>query len=245
MFDLTGKTALVTGAAGGIGRAIVKTLHAQGATIAMTDMNKAALDEMVAQLGERAFAYEANLTNGESIKALVESVKADTGRIDILVNNAGITKDGLSMRMTDEMFDQVLAINLKAPFMLMRAVIMDMMKNRYGRIINMASIVGVMGNAGQANYAASKGGLIAMTKSIAAEVASRGVTANCIAPGFVKTPMTDGLPEQVKEKMLASIPMAKLGEPTDIANLVAFLASDESSYITGQTININGGMAMI
>ena len=245
MFDLTGKTALVTGAAGGIGRAIVKTLHAQGATIAMTDMNKAALDEMVAQLGERAFAYEANLTNGESIKALVESVKADTGWIDILVNNAGITKDGLSMRMTDEMFDQVLAINLKAPFMLMRAVIMDMMKNRYGRIINMASIVGVMGNAGQANYAASKGGLIAMTKSIAAEVASRGVTANCIAPGFVKTPMTDGLPEQVKEKMLASIPMAKLGEPTDIANLVAFLASDESSYITGQTININGGMAMI
>ena len=245
MFDLTGKTALVTGAAGGIGRAIVKTLHAQGATIAMTDMNKAALDEMVAQLGGRAFAYEANLTNGESIKALVESVKADTGRIDILVNNAGITKDGLSMRMTDEMFDQVLAINLKAPFMLMRAVIMDMMKNRYGRIINMASIVGVMGNAGQANYAASKGGLIAMTKSIAAEVASRGVTANCIAPGFVKTPMTDGLPEQVKEKMLASIPMAKLGEPTDIANLVAFLASDESAYITGQTININGGMAMI
>lgn len=245
MFDLTGKTALVTGAAGGIGRAIVKTLHSQGATVAITDMNKQVLDDMVKELGSRAFAYEANLTDAESIKTLIKNVTDDMGKIDILVNNAGITKDGLSMRMTDEMFEKVLDVNLEAPFMLMRAVIMGMMKNRFGRIINMASIVGVMGNAGQANYAASKGGLIAMTKSIAAEVASRGVTANCIAPGFVKTPMTDGLPEPVKEKMLASIPMAKLGEPQDIANLVAFLASDESSYITGQTININGGMAMI
>ena len=245
MFDLTGKTALVTGAAGGIGRAIVKTLHAQGATVAITDMNKQTLDDMVKDLGSRAFAYEANLTDAESIKTLIQNATEDMGKIDILVNNAGITKDGLSMRMTDEMFEKVLDVNLKAPFMLMRAVIMGMMKNRFGRIINMASIVGVMGNAGQANYAASKGGLIAMTKSIAAEVASRGVTANCIAPGFVKTPMTEGLPEPVKEKMLASIPMSKLGEPQDIANLVAFLASDESAYITGQTININGGMAMI
>lgn len=245
MFDLTGKTALVTGAAGGIGRAIVKALHKQGATIAMTDMNKQALDEMVAQLGERAFAYEANLTDADSIKQLVAQATGDMGKIDILVNNAGITKDSLSMRMTDEMFEKVLDVNLQAPFMLMRAVVMGMMKNRFGRIINMASIVGVMGNAGQANYAASKGGLIAMTKSIAAEVASRGVTANCIAPGFVKTPMTDVLPDNVKQKLLSSIPMEKLGEPEDIANLAVFLASEESGYITGQTININGGMAMI
>ena len=245
MFDLTGKTALVTGAAGGIGRAIVKALHSQGATVAITDMNKEVLDQMVKDLGERAFAYEANLTDGESVKTLVKDATADMGKIDILVNNAGITKDSLSMRMTDEMFEKVLDINLEAPFMLTRAVIMGMMKNHFGRIINMASIVGEMGNAGQANYAASKGGLIAMTKSIAAEVASRGITANCIAPGFVKTPMTDVLPEEVKQKMLASIPMAKLGEPEDIAHVVVFLASDEAGYITGHTVNVNGGMAMI
>lgn len=245
MFDLTGKTALVTGAAGGIGRAIVKALHSQGATVAITDMNKEVLDQMVRDLGERAFAYEANLTDSESVKNLVKNATADMGKIDILVNNAGITKDSLSMRMTDEMFEKVLDINLEAPFMLTRAVIMGMMKNRFGRIINMASIVGEMGNAGQANYAASKGGLIAMTKSIAAEVASRGITANCIAPGFVKTPMTDVLPEETKQRMLSSIPMAKLGEPEDIAHVVVFLASDEAGYITGHTVNVNGGMAMI
>ncbi|MGN1091961.1 MAG: 3-oxoacyl-[acyl-carrier-protein] reductase [Alphaproteobacteria bacterium] len=245
MFDLTGKTALVTGAAGGIGRAIVKALHNQGATVAITDMNKEVLDKMVNDLGCRAFAYEANLTDGESVKNLVKNATADMGKIDILVNNAGITKDGLSMRMTDEMFEKVLDINLQAPFMLMRAVVMGMMKNHFGRIINMASIVGETGNAGQANYAASKGGLIAMTKSVAAEVASRGITANCIAPGFVKTPMTDVLPEEVKQKMFASIPMGQLGEPEDIAHAVVFLASDEARYITGHTINVNGGMAMI
>ncbi len=245
MFSLEGKTALVTGAAGGIGRAIVRTLHAQGATIAITDVKRESLEAFAAELGDRVFVYEANLTDAESVKTLVKSAEKDMGKIDILVNNAGITKDGLSMRMTDEQFNAVLNINLVAPFMLMRAAMMGMMKRRYGRIINMASIVGVMGNAGQANYSASKGGLIAMTKTVAQELASRGVTANCIAPGFVKTPMTDVLSDDAKDKLLKAIPMARLGEPQDIANAVAFLASDEASYITGQTVHVNGGMAMI
>ena len=245
MFQLTDKTALVTGATGGIGRAIVETLHRLGATIAITDINREALDAFAAQLGSRVFVFEANLTDAASLKALVKDAEAQMGKIDILVNNAGITKDGLAMRMTDEQFTDVLDINLIAPFMLMRTVMPGMMKRRYGRIINMASIVGVMGNPGQANYCASKGGMIAMTKAVAAEMAARGVTANCVAPGFVKTRMTDVLPEEVKTKMLNSIPLARLGEPQDIANAVAFLASDEASYITGQTIHVNGGMAMV
>ena len=245
MLELTGKTALVTGATGGIGRAIVSTLHQLGATIGMTDMNKAALDAFATQLGERVYVFEANLTNPESIKEMVAQAEQTMGKIDILVNNAGMTKDGLSMRMSDEQFQSVLNLNLTAPFMLMRSVMIGMMKRRYGRIVNMASIVGVMGNAGQANYAASKGGLIAMTKSIAGELAGRGVTANCVAPGFIKTPMTDVLSDDVKQKLLKSIPMARLGEPQDIANVVAFLASDEAGYITGQTVHVNGGMAMI
>ncbi|MBO5997918.1 MAG: 3-oxoacyl-[acyl-carrier-protein] reductase [Alphaproteobacteria bacterium] len=245
MFRLDGKKALVTGAAGGIGRAIVKTLHGLGATVGITDISKEALDAFAAELGDRVFVFEANLTDGESIKELVKSAESQMGQIDILVNNAGITKDGLAVRMADDQFKGVLDVNLIAPFMLSRAVMMGMMKRRYGRIINMASIVGVMGNPGQANYCASKGGLIAMTKAIAAEMASRGVTANCVAPGFVKTRMTDVLPEDVKTKMLNAIPLARLGEPQDIANAVAFLASDEAGYITGQTIHVNGGMAMI
>ena len=245
MFSLEGKKALVTGAAGGIGRAIVKTLHSLGATIGITDISKEALDAFAAELGERVYVFEANLTDGESIKELVKNAEATMGQIDILVNNAGITKDGLAMRMADDQFKGVLDVNLIAPFMLTRAAMPGMMKRRYGRIINMASIVGVMGNPGQANYCASKGGLIAMTKAIAAEMASRGVTANCVAPGFVKTRMTEVLPEDVKERMLKAIPLARLGEPQDIANAVAFLASDEAGYITGQTIHVNGGMAMI
>ncbi|MBP5534937.1 MAG: 3-oxoacyl-[acyl-carrier-protein] reductase [Alphaproteobacteria bacterium] len=245
MFRLEGKKALVTGAAGGIGRAIVKTLHALGATVGITDISKEALDAFAAELGERVYVFEANLTDGESIKELVKNAEATMGQIDILVNNAGITKDGLAMRMADDQFKGVLDVNLIAPFMLTRAAMPGMMKRRYGRIINMASIVGVMGNPGQANYCASKGGLIAMTKAIAAEMASRGVTANCVAPGFVKTRMTEVLPEDVKERMLKAIPLARLGEPQDIANAVAFLASDEAGYITGQTIHVNGGMAMI
>ena len=245
MFTLEGKTVLVTGAAGGIGRAIVKTLHSLGAVVGITDISKEALDAFASELKDRVFVFEADLTNAESIKELVKSAENQMGKIDILVNNAGITKDGLSMRMTDDQFKGVLDVNLIAPFMLMRAVMPFMMKRRYGRIINMASIVGVMGNAGQANYCASKGGLIAMSKAVAAEMASRGVTVNCVAPGFVQTRMTDVLPDEVKAKMLASIPLARLGQPQDIANAVAFLASEEAGYITGQTLHVNGGMAMI
>ncbi len=246
MLDFTGKTALVTGATGGIGREIVKKLHAQGATIAMTDMNKDVLEAFKAELGgERLFVYTANLTDSESLKTLVQNAEKDMGKIDILVNNAGITKDGLSMRMTDEQWQMVLDINLTAGFKLARAVMPGMMKRRFGRIIGMASVVGVMGNAGQANYSASKAGLIGMSKCIGQEVASRGITVNCVAPGFIKTPMTDVLSDEAKAKLTATIPMARLGLPEDIANAVLFLASDEASYITGQTIHVNGGMAMI
>ncbi len=246
MLDFTGKTALVTGATGGIGRQIVKKLHAQGATVAMTDMNKDALEAFKAELGgERLYTYTANLTDSESLKKLVQDAEKDMGKIDILVNNAGITKDGLSMRMTDEQWQMVLDINLTAGVKLARAVMPGMMKRRYGRIIGMASVVGVMGNAGQANYSASKAGLIGMSKCIGQEVASRGITVNCVAPGFIKTPMTDVLSDEAKAKLTATIPMARLGLPEDIANAVLFLASDEASYITGQTIHVNGGMAMI
>lgn len=244
MFDFTSKTALVTGATGGIGRQIVKKLHAAGATVALTDMNMDALKSLAEELKERVFIYEANLTDDQSILELVKKAEADMGKIDILVNNAGITKDGLAMRMSDDQFQIVQNINLLAPFRLMRAAMMGMMKRRYGRIVNMASIVGVTGNPGQANYSASKAGLIAATKCVASEIASRGVTANCVAPGFIATPMTDVLSDDVKQALLNRIPMARLGLPEDIANAVLFLASDEAAYITGQTIHVNGGMAM-
>lgn len=244
MFDFTSKTALVTGATGGIGRQIVKKLHAAGATVALTDMNMDALKSLAEELKERVFIYEANLTDDQSILDLLKKAEADMGKIDILVNNAGITKDGLAMRMSDDQFQIVQNINLLAPFRLMRAAMMGMMKRRYGRIVNMASIVGVTGNPGQANYSASKAGLIAATKCVASEIASRGVTANCVAPGFIATPMTDVLSDDVKQALLNRIPMARLGLPEDIANAVLFLASDEAAYITGQTIHVNGGMAM-
>lgn len=245
MLDLTGKTALITGATGGIGRAIAKKMHAQGATLALTDMNMDTLKAFQAELGDRVFVYSANLTDSDSLNALVKQAEADMGKIDILVNNAGITKDGLAMRMTDAQWQAVLDINLTAGFKLARAVMPGMMKRRFGRIIGMASIVGVMGNAGQANYAASKGGLISMTKCIAQELATRGITANCIAPGFIKTAMTDALSEDVRAQLLKEVPMGRLGTAEDIANVCTFLASDEAGYITGQTINVNGGMAMI
>lgn len=247
MFDLTNKTALVTGATGGIGRAIAKTLYAQGATIALTDMNLDTLKAFQAEFAsqDRVFVYEANISDKESTQKLVADAEKDMGKIDILVNNAGINRDTLSMRMTDEQWDSVLAVNLTAGFRLARAAMMGMMKRRWGRIISMASIVGVIGNAGQANYAASKAGLIAMSKSIANELAGRGVTANCIAPGFIETPMTANLPEEVKKAMLDRVPMKRMGQPQDIANVVAFLASEEASYITGQTLNVNGGMLML
>ncbi len=245
MLDFKGKTALITGATGGIGRQIAKKMHAQGATLALTDISMDALKAFQAELGERVFVYSANLTDSDSLNALVKAVEADLGKIDILVNNAGITKDGLSMRMTDEQWQKVLDINLTAGFKLARAVIPGMMKRRYGRIIGMASVVGVMGNAGQANYSASKAGMIAMSKCMAQELASRGITLNCVAPGFIKTAMTDALPQEAKDRLIKTVPMARLGTPEDIANAVVFLASDEASYITGQTLHVNGGMAMI
>lgn len=245
MLDFTGKTALITGATGGIGRQIAKKMHAQGATLALTDMNLDTLKAFQAELGERVYIYSANLTDVDSLNDLVKKAETDMGKIDILVNNAGITKDGLSMRMSDEQWQMVLDINLTAGFRLARAVMPGMMKRRFGRIIGMASVVGVMGNVGQANYSASKGALISMSKCMGQELASRGITVNCVAPGFIKTPMTDVLPEEAKEALLKRIPMARLGSAEDIANAVLFLASDEASYITGQTIHVNGGMVMI
>ncbi len=245
MFDLTSKTALITGATGGIGRAISRTLYAQGARVILTDMNPDSLNDFAKELGERAVGISANISQEESLKNLLEEVQKQTQGIDILVNNAGINRDTLSMRMTDEQWDAVLSVNLTAGFRLIRSILPQMMKKRWGRVISMASIVGVIGNVGQANYAASKGGLIAMTKSIAQEVAGRGITLNCIAPGFIATPMTENLPEAVKQEMLHRIPAKRMGTPQDIANVVAFLASEESSYITGQTLNVNGGMLMI
>ena len=243
--DFTGKCALVTGATGGIGRVIVKKLHDAGATVILTDMRQEALDEYAAELKERVFAFACNLGDPADIDALVSKAEKAAGAIDILVNNAGLTKDNLFMRMKDEDWNLVLNVNLTAGFRLARAAVRGMMKRRYGRIVSMASIVGVTGNPGQANYSASKAGMIAMTKCLAAEVASRGITANCVAPGFIKTAMTDALPEEAKEKLARNIPMARLGLPEDVANAVVFLASDEASYITGQTIHVNGGMAMI
>ena len=243
--DFTGKCALVTGATGGIGRVIVKKLHEAGATVILTDMRQETLDEFAAELKERVFAFACNLGDPADIDALVTKAEKAAGAIDILVNNAGLTKDNLFMRMKDEDWNLVLNVNLTAGFRLARAAIRGMMKRRYGRIVSMASIVGVTGNPGQANYSASKAGMIAMTKCLAAEVASRGITANCVAPGFIKTAMTDALPEEAKEKLARNIPMARLGLPEDVANAVVFLASDEASYITGQTLHVNGGMAMI
>lgn len=247
MFDLKGKTALLTGATGGIGRAIAKTLNAQGANLILTDISIKPLKGLMEELGvgEPVVVFEGDITNPDNVKSLLNFSKEHFENIDILINNAGITKDTLSMRMTDEMWDKVLTVNLTAGFRLTREILPQMMKKRWGRIISMASIVGVIGNLGQANYAASKAGLIAMTKSVAQEVAGRGITANCIAPGFIATPMTENLPDNVKQAMLDRIPMKRMGTPQDIANVVAFLASEESAYITGQTINVNGGMLMI
>lgn len=245
MFKLTDKVALITGAAGGIGEKIARTLHAQGATVALTDMRAEPMEALAKDLGDRAYVFVANLTNSEDVNNLVKDVEEKLGRIDILVNNAGLTRDNLFMRMSDEEWQLVLDVNLTAGFKLARAAIRGMMKRRFGRIIGMASVVGVMGNAGQANYSASKAGMIAMNKCLAQEVASRGITVNSIAPGFIRTPMTDVLSDDVKKALLTKIPTGALGEAQDIANVVAFLSSDEANYITGQTININGGMIMI
>lgn len=245
MFRLDGKVALITGAAGGLGYKIAHTLHTQGATLALTDMNAERLEALKNELGSNVECFVANLTDAEAVKNLVSDVEEKMGQIDILVNNAGLTRDNLFIRMSDEDWQLVLDVNLSAGFKLAKAAVRGMMKRRFGRIIGIASVVGVMGNAGQANYSASKAGMIAMNKCLAQEVGSRGVTVNSIAPGFIRTPMTDVLPDDVKAALLSKIPEGKLGEAQDIANAVAFLASDEAQYITGQTIHVNGGMAMI
>lgn len=245
MFDLTGKTALVTGASGGIGGAIARALHAQGATVALSGTRADALEAVASELGDRAHVTPANLGDPESVEALVGAAEAALGQIDILVNNAGLTRDGLAMRMKDEDWQQVLDVNLSAAFRLSRGVIKGMMKRRSGRIIGITSIVGVTGNPGQANYAASKAGMIGMSKALAQEVASRGITVNCIAPGFITSAMTDALNDAQKEGLLKGIPAGRMGEGEEIAAGCVYLASDEAAYVTGQTLHINGGMAMI
>jgi 3-oxoacyl-[acyl-carrier protein] reductase len=239
MFDLTGKVALITGATGGIGGAIARKMKEAGATVVVSGRNVAKMD---AEFGDEYIKIPCDLAaDGGAVELVMNTIEA-AGKIDILINNAGITRDTLLMRMTDDQFDEVINTNLRSCFKMCRAAIMPMMKNRFGRIINMASIIGTIGGPGQANYAASKGGMIAMTKSIAAEVASRGITANAIAPGFIQTPMTDVLPDELKKTYLAQIPAGRFGEPEDIANACVFLASDEASYINGQVLHVNGGM---
>jgi 3-oxoacyl-[acyl-carrier protein] reductase len=245
MFDLTGKAALVTGASGGIGGAIARALHAQGATVALSGTRRDALDGLAGELATRAHVLPCDLSDGAAVDALVGQAEQAMGQIDILVNNAGLTRDGLAMRMKDEDWQKVLEVDLTAGFKLARAALRGMMRRRFGRIVGITSIVGVTGNPGQANYAAAKAGMIGMSKALAAEVASRGITVNCIAPGFIKSPMTDALNDQQKERLLAGIPTGRLGEGSDVAAAVVFLASQEAAYVTGQTLHVNGGMAMI
>jgi len=245
MFDLTGKCALVTGATGGLGAQIATVLHAQGATVALSGTRENVLNDLKDKLGERAFVVPANLSDPENVEQLVPAAIEAMGTIDILVNNAGITRDNLSMRMKDEEWASVIDVNLTAAFRLSRACLRTMMKKRAGRIINITSIVGVTGNPGQVNYAAAKAGMIGMTKSLAQELATRGITANCIAPGFIESPMTNDLNDKQKDAILKNVPAGKLGVADDIAAAAVYLASDEASYVTGQTLHINGGMAMI
>ncbi len=245
MFDLTGRKALVTGATGGLGEAIARALHAQGAIVGLHGTREEKLKELAAELGDRTFVFPANLSDREAVKALGQKVEEEMGGVDILVNNAGITRDGLFVRMSDEDWDAVLNVNLTSVFNLTRELTHPMMRRRNGRIINITSIVGVTGNPGQANYCASKAGLIGFSKSLAQEIASRNVTVNCIAPGFIESAMTDKLNEKQKDAIMGSIPMKRMGVGADIAAAVVYLASDEAAYVTGQTLHVNGGMAMI
>jgi 3-oxoacyl-[acyl-carrier protein] reductase len=246
MFDLTGKTALVTGASGGIGGAIAKALHAQGASVVLSGTRAEALEAVKAELGGRAFTATCNLGDKESVEALVKTAEAASGApIDILVNNAGITRDNLFLRMKDDEWDQVIAVNLTAAFRLSRAVLRGMMKKRWGRIIAITSVVGETGNPGQGNYAAAKAGLVGMTKSLAAEVASRNITVNAVAPGFIATAMTEALTDPQKEAIATRIPAGRMGTAAEIAAAVVYLSSEEAAYVTGETIQVNGGMAMI
>ncbi len=245
MFDLTGKCALVTGASGGIGEAIAAAMHAQGATVALSGTRREKLDELAAKLGSRAHVLPCDLRDRAQVTGLVAQAEAAMGQLDILVNNAGVTKDNLFMRMKDVEWDDVIAVILTSAFVLCRAALRNMMRRRYGRIVNISSISGVFGNPGQGNYSASKAGLVGMTKSLAREVASRGITANCIAPGFIETPMTHALNEKQTEAIASSIPAGTFGKPGDIAAAAVFLASEEARYITGETLHINGGMVMV
>ena len=245
MFDLTGKTALVTGASGGIGEAIARALHAQGATVVLHGTRAEKLEALQKDFGARAFVLAVNLSDRDAVAGLVDAASALTGPISILVNNAGITRDGLLMRMKDDDWDSVLEVNMTASMSLCRAAMRGMMKARTGRIISISSVVGVTGNAGQTNYAASKAGMIGFSKSLAAEVASRGLTVNVVAPGFIETPMTAVLDESQKSALLTRVPAGRLGHSDEIAATVAFLASDEAAYITGATLHVNGGMAML
>jgi 3-oxoacyl-[acyl-carrier protein] reductase len=245
MFDLTGMTALVTGASGGIGSAICHALAGQGARLALSGSNAEKLEAFRGSLGGDHVAIPCNLGDKDSVEALIPAALEQLGQIDILVNNAGVTRDNLAMRMKDEEWEEVIRINLEAAFRLMRAAAKPMMKARFGRIITITSVVGATGNPGQMNYAASKAGLVGMSKALAAELASRNVTVNCVAPGFIATAMTDGLPDAQKEALNARIPMGRMGEGADIGAAVAYLASREAGYVTGHTVHVNGGMAML
>lgn len=245
MFDLTGKTALVTGASGGLGGAIARALHAQGAAVALSGTRRDALEARAAEIGERVHVVPADLSDPDATDALIGQVEEALGDMHILVNNAGLTRDMLSMRLSDEQWQSVIDVNLTSVFRLSRAAIKNMVRRRFGRIINITSIVGVTGNPGQANYAASKAGMIGMTKSMAAEVAARGITLNCIAPGFITSPMTDALNDKQKAAIIERVPAGRIGDPADIGACAVYLSSDEAAYITGQTIHVNGGMAMI
>ncbi|SMX42132.1 3-oxoacyl-[acyl-carrier-protein] reductase [Actibacterium lipolyticum] len=245
MFDLTGKNALVTGASGGIGGAIAKALHAQGATVGLSGTRVEPLEALAAELGERAHILPCNLSDAEALTALPKQAAEAMGSVDILVNNAGITRDNLFMRMSDEEWQTVLDVNLTASMRLCRGVLRGMMKARWGRIVNITSVVGATGNPGQGNYAAAKAGLVGMSKSLAYEVASRGITVNCVAPGFITTAMTDKLNDDQKDKILVQVPAGRMGDPAEIGAAVTYLSSAEAAYVTGATLHVNGGMAML
>ena len=245
MFDLTGRKALITGASGGIGEAVARALHAQGATVGLHGTRVEKLEALASELGDRVMLFPANLSDRAEVKALGQKAEADLGGVDILVNNAGITRDGLFVRMSDDDWDAVIEVNLTAVFRLTRELTHPMMRRRFGRIVNITSVVGVTGNPGQANYCASKAGLIGFSKSLAQESASRNITVNCVAPGFIESAMTEKLNDKQKEAIMGAIPMRRMGKGDEIASSVVYLASNEAAYVTGQTLHVNGGMAMI